>query len=139
MGRGVERAQHSGEITERRLLEAPHPQGPRGVSLEVDDDEVLARVEHLAEMIVSVTPLPHHLDLALPQQAQPAPEKRFLLEQRAGLGLDLGRQRRQSLAQRAHGLVEQPEDGLVERVPGKVVEGFGGEFRAPFALGQGQV
>ena len=50
----MERAQHAGDVAQRRALEPPLAERPRRLALEVDDDEVAAGVEHLAEMVVAV-------------------------------------------------------------------------------------
>ena len=52
--RVVERAQHAGDVAQRRMLRAPLRERPRRLAFEVDDDEVVARDQHLAEVIVAV-------------------------------------------------------------------------------------
>src|SRR4030095_461593 len=50
----MERAQHAGDGAPRRALDAPLAERQRGLALEVDDGEILAGVEHLAEVVVAM-------------------------------------------------------------------------------------
>ena len=52
--RVVERAQHAGHVAQRRMLGAPLVERPARLAFEVDDDEVVLRQQHLAEVIVAV-------------------------------------------------------------------------------------
>src|SRR5205085_7449736 len=61
--RVAERAQHAGDIAQRRVLAAALGEWPRGLALEVDDQEVVVRNEHLAEVVVAVMARLHRLFL----------------------------------------------------------------------------
>ena len=50
----AERAQHAGDVAQRRLLGAPLLEAVAGLTLEIDDDEIVARQQHLTEMIIAV-------------------------------------------------------------------------------------
>ena len=50
----MERAQHARDVAHRRALQAALAERPRGLALEVDDDEVAPRPQHLAEVVVAV-------------------------------------------------------------------------------------
>src|SRR5207253_2152773 len=52
----AERAQHPGHIAQRRMLLAALGQRPRRLALEIDDQEIVVRNEHLPEVIVAVVP-----------------------------------------------------------------------------------
>src|SRR3954447_17667859 len=52
--RVVEGPEHAGHVAQGAALDAALAQWPRRLALEVDDDEVVARVQHLAEVIVAV-------------------------------------------------------------------------------------
>ena len=54
MRRVMEGAQHAREVRKGRSLEAPLAQGARRLALEVDDRDVAAGVEDLAEVQVAV-------------------------------------------------------------------------------------
>ena len=61
--RVVERAQHAGHVAQRRALDPPLAERPRRLALEVDDHEVVAGVEHLAEVVVAVAADAHRREL----------------------------------------------------------------------------
>ena len=52
--RVVERAEHAGDVAERAALDAALAQRPQRLAFEIDDDEVVAGVEDLAEVVVAV-------------------------------------------------------------------------------------
>src|SRR5262249_15491738 len=52
--RVVERAEHACHVAQRAALDAPLAQWPRWLAFEVDDDEVVAGAQDLAEVIVAV-------------------------------------------------------------------------------------
>src|SRR5258706_1469450 len=52
----AERAQHAGYIAQLRRLLAALGERPRRLALEIDDQEVVVRHQHLAEVIVAVVP-----------------------------------------------------------------------------------
>jgi hypothetical protein len=52
--RVVERAQHARHVAQRRALGAPLLEAARGLAFEVDDDEVVVRHQHLAQVVVAV-------------------------------------------------------------------------------------
>src|SRR3954452_5372751 len=54
MRRVVEGAEHAGHVAQGAALDAALAQWPRRLALEIDDDEVVARVQHLAEVIVAM-------------------------------------------------------------------------------------
>src|SRR5207249_10406473 len=58
LGGVAERAEHAGYVAERGSLDPPLPERARGLSLEVDDQEVASRVQHLPKMEVAVGPDP---------------------------------------------------------------------------------
>ena len=68
----VERAQHAGDVAQRRALEPPLAERARRLALEVDDDEVLAGVEHLAEVVVAVAADAHRRRAARSSDARAA-------------------------------------------------------------------
>ena len=49
-----ERPDHAGHVLERRLPLAPVGQRSRRLAFEIEDEEVLFRPQHLAEMVVAV-------------------------------------------------------------------------------------
>src|SRR6266436_3906028 len=51
----VERAQHTRPAAQRTLLAAALVNGSRRLAFEVDHDEAVGRLEHLAQMVVAVT------------------------------------------------------------------------------------
>ena len=55
----VKRAQHSGNILQRRAFLAAFPQWPCGLTFEIDNDEVGASKQDLAKMIVAVDARDH--------------------------------------------------------------------------------
>src|SRR4051794_27052374 len=54
VGGVVEGAEHAADVFEGGVLEAGLGEGGGGLAFEVDDDEVAARVEDLAEVVVAV-------------------------------------------------------------------------------------
>src|SRR4051812_9654851 len=52
--RVMEGAQHPGDVPQRAALDAALAQWPRRLAFEVDDDEVVAGVQDLPEVIVAV-------------------------------------------------------------------------------------
>src|SRR5207247_6043831 len=52
--RVVERAEHAGHVAQRAALDAALAERPRRLALEVDDDEVVAGAQDLAQVIVAV-------------------------------------------------------------------------------------
>ena len=50
----AERAQHPGDVPQRRLLGAALLEAVARLALEIDDDEVIARHQHLAEVVVAM-------------------------------------------------------------------------------------
>ena len=52
--RVVEGAQHARHVAQRRMLGAALLERPRGLAFEIDDHEVVARHQHLAEVVVAV-------------------------------------------------------------------------------------
>ena len=52
--RVAEGAQHSGHVAQRRVLAAAFGERPRRLALEVDDEEVVVRHQHLSEVVVAV-------------------------------------------------------------------------------------
>src|SRR3569833_4309044 len=54
--RGImERADHAGEITQRAALNPALAQRPAGFSFKINDEEILAGVQNMAEMQISMT------------------------------------------------------------------------------------
>ena len=86
--RGVmERPQHPGDVVDRGAFELTHAQRPGRLSFEVDDDEVLPRVQDLPQVIVAVNTDAEAGDLAIAQQPE-APVESFLeIEDSLGLSL----------------------------------------------------
>src|SRR5205085_3507786 len=64
------RAQHPGDVAQRRALSPPLGDRPRRLALEVDDEPVTAGPEHLAEVVVTVVTddLPDRAELREPAQ-----------------------------------------------------------------------
>ena len=50
----MERANHARHVAQRKLLLPPLGERPRRLAFKVDDHEVVARNQHLAEVIISV-------------------------------------------------------------------------------------
>src|SRR6185436_14426409 len=50
----VERAQHAGNVTQRRMLRAALAEGSRRLSFEIDDHKIIAAYEYLPQVIVTV-------------------------------------------------------------------------------------
>src|SRR5688500_17343103 len=66
----MERAHHAGHVAQRRAFDPPLGERPRRCAFEVDDDEVLARVQHLSQMIVAVDANTMRRDLAIDDGAK---------------------------------------------------------------------
>src|SRR5438034_10106926 len=60
----VKRANHPGDVAQRRALEPAHREWTADLALEVEDHEVASRVENLGEMIIAVAANDHRLYLA---------------------------------------------------------------------------
>ncbi len=58
----MKRPDHRRHVAERTPLEAALRLGPRGLSLEVDEDEIVAGPEHLSEVQIAVHADPVDLD-----------------------------------------------------------------------------
>ncbi len=55
--RGVfERAQHTGNVAQRKSLGAPFGEGARGLALEIDNHEIGPGEEHLSEVVIAMVP-----------------------------------------------------------------------------------
>ena len=54
----AEGAQHPGDVAQRRVLAPRVGERPGGLALEVDNQEVVVRHQHLAEVVVAVVPGP---------------------------------------------------------------------------------
>ena len=52
----IERADHPGDIAQRRVLAPPLRHRPRRLALEIDDVEIVLHREHLSQVIVAVVP-----------------------------------------------------------------------------------
>jgi hypothetical protein len=50
----MERAQHAGDVAQRRPLETALAERPMRFALEIDEDKIFAGVQHLAEMQIPV-------------------------------------------------------------------------------------
>ena len=83
VGRVVERAEHARDVAQRRALEPALADRARGLALEVDDHEVLARPEHLAEVEVAVDAHAHVDELRVEQRLEALEHLGLALEQRA--------------------------------------------------------
>ena len=66
----VERAKHACHIAQRAAFDPPLPDRPARIALEIDNHEIPARIQHLAEMEVPVVPDPRHVDAAIAQGLQ---------------------------------------------------------------------
>jgi hypothetical protein len=105
--RVAERTQHAGHVAQRQLLGAPLVERSTRFALEVDDHEVVARHQHLPQVVVAV-----HADLlqaafaavagAVDQRLQRAP----CVEHGPAGGTRLGRQRGQTGLQRGQRRVQ---------------------------------
>src|SRR5207244_9322327 len=52
----LKRAHHACHIAEGRSLQLPLAKCPRRFALEIENDEILSLIKHLAEMIIAVNP-----------------------------------------------------------------------------------
>ena len=129
VGGVVEGAQHPGDVDQRGALEPPFADGPGRLPFEIDDDEVVAGPEHLAEVIVAVDSNALRVELAAqhaPEEAEhPIPRGREF----GGVAPERLRKRVASLNQAAKHARRQIAHALVARplVEGRV--GFGRERR----------
>ena len=85
----VERAEHPGHVSERRALDPPLAERSRGLALEVDDDEVAAGPQDLAEVVVAVDADPLPADLVAGEDRVTSEELVLASEQLLDLGSDL--------------------------------------------------
>src|SRR6266404_384916 len=69
--RVVEGSQHSRDIPKGGALEPPDAEGPGRLALEVDDDQVLARVEDLPETVIPMATEVNRGDLPIAKQPEP--------------------------------------------------------------------
>ena len=67
MGGVLKRAQHSGHITQGGAFDAPFRDRTGGFALEINDDEIVSREEHLSEMEIAVAADAHGADFAFEQ------------------------------------------------------------------------
>src|SRR6266545_1216840 len=86
VGRVVERSEHPGNVAKGRSLDAPLRQRPCRFPFEVDDHEVLSRVQDLTEVEVAVHPDPLGVDLGLQEPAEPPPHGALQVQELDGLG-----------------------------------------------------
>ena len=82
----VKGAQHPGDIAERRAFHAALGEGARGFALEVDDDEIPAGFEHLAEMVVAVMARLRRDDFVLCERGKASQDFVFTRQQRSRRG-----------------------------------------------------
>src|SRR6266550_4709645 len=78
VGGVMEGSQHPGDVPEGRALEPSDTKGARRLAFEVDNHEVVARIEHLPEVVVTVATDVDRFDL--PVARQPEPVANLLLE-----------------------------------------------------------
>jgi hypothetical protein len=60
----VEGSNHASHILQRRAFDPPLAHGAGWIPFKINDHEVLARIEHLAQVVVAVNAHPHGGDLA---------------------------------------------------------------------------
>ena len=111
----MKRTQHARDVVHRGTLMASLGQRARRFAFEIDDDEVLTGVEHLAEMQIAMDSHPHH--------AQPAAQEG--IEARADFGLmsdyllrllaEILRERGAAALERAHHSTQQIAHRLIHR------------------------
>src|SRR5690606_14085070 len=111
----VDGPQHPAHVVQRRALQAPHTEGQRGLPLEVDDVEVLARVEHLPQVVVPVAADARRLDLLPRDPAQQLIEVALRLEDPLRQGAHLVREAAPSPPQQLERRGEARPGGLIER------------------------
>ena len=66
----MERAEHAGDVAQGAALDAALAEGAGGLALEVDDREVAAGVQDLAEVVVAVRADAEAADLAVEDGAE---------------------------------------------------------------------
>lgn len=65
LGGVVEGANHTGNVAERRAFEAAFADGERGLAFEIDDPKILAVVEDLAEVVITMLARAEGINTAL--------------------------------------------------------------------------
>src|SRR6266851_1062895 len=108
--RVVERAQHARDVAQCAAFDPPLAQRPRRLAFEVDDHEVVARPQHLSEVIVAVRADAETGDSAIEDLADVFLQIALALEQLLAFRLILRSSARQ--LQRLHGLLP---DELIDR------------------------
>ncbi len=99
-----ERAQHAGDVPQRRMLRPPLRQRAHRLALEIDDEEVAARYQHLAQMVVAMQPRPADLQPLGGQIVEPADQFLAPGQQAFSLRPDVGAKLGQRPFQRIQGL-----------------------------------
>jgi 4-alpha-glucanotransferase len=118
-GRGggvLKRSHHAGHVAQGAALVAPLDQVPRRLALEVDDDEVVAGREHLAEVVVAVNAHAPALEPGLHELAQPGVDLGLAGEQRLGPLGRLALEGAELAAQRLEGAHQQRVRRLEDRL-----------------------
>src|ERR1700683_5256378 len=110
-----ERAQLPADVAQGRALAPPFRQLTRGLALEVDDDEVLAGVEHLAEMQVAMRTLTRDRQAMLQERIEARADLVLVIEDRLRPRLQLLGQYTHSAAELAHHAAKQIAHRLVDR------------------------
>ena len=117
--RVVERPQHPGDVAQRSALDAALAERPRRLALEIDDHEIVARVEHLAEVIVAVRPDAQTADLVRQERPDALLQLRLVFQQllRVGILFRAAAEERERLHDlRPHRLIDRALIVLRERL-----------------------
>ena len=115
----MERAQHAGDVAQRRALDPALADGAGRLALEVDDHEVLARPQHLPEVVVAVHAHADVDERGVEQSLEALEHLALALEQRGAAGevAAATAERREDLpGERAHRLVERTAGEQRERL-----------------------
>src|SRR5262249_40757371 len=132
----VKRPEHTCDIAQRRLFEAPHADRARRLALEVNNDKILPGVEHLPQMIVPVDAGAHRCDAPVTNGPEALADISFARKHSLGCTLDGWWQGLQPPTEEPEGLTRLPQHTLVESLPVKVRQGFWGKAGVVRGLGE---
>src|SRR5262245_39250950 len=113
--RVIEGADHAGYVAQRRALQPPLRQRPRGLALEVGDEEVVAGPQDLSEVQIAVAPDAHTGQLAADDPPTALDHAILGAQQAIDIGRELGGKRLLLLAELPEHLAHQVAQRLVAR------------------------
>src|SRR5262249_3876833 len=120
-----EGANHSRHVSQRRVLDPAFAQGHSGLALEVEDDEVLSRPEHLAEVVVSVNTNALRAEAALEKRTVAIDDFAFESQNTFGQRCHFSGKRLELLAQQTEIARSKVAHGLEQAAYIVRCEGFG--------------